>query len=703
MIGSMPTSDEVPGTGEGPPIFLATLASLALTLSGSASAGPTTVQDPSLRVLDEQMHHLGDDETPEWPEASASPEATRYELEFEAQANSQEFVLILGQRHVNDSWSLVLNGREVAQLERGDALRDVHYRLPPGTLVRGLNLLAVVPTTTTDDITVGRVRLVEASFRDFMDLGGVSLTVTDLDSGEPVPARVTVIDEAGELASLYYAESPRTAVRDGVLYVGEGRGHLELPRGRYTVYATRGMEWGLGQSQLVVGEGRAKVALGIRREVDTTGYVAADTHIHTLTHSGHGDSSVEERMITLAGEGVELAIATDHNHNTDYRPSQWATGMGEHFTSVTGNEVSTPNGHFNAFPLDPDDEVPAHTGSDWIALVDGMRAKGAKVIVLNHPRWPQHDTGPFGVFGLENATGRRASGPPAFTFDAMELVNSQTVEPEPMLLFEDWFGLLNRGERVFGAGSSDSHTVGGPVGGGRTYVPSATDDPAAIDVDAACDAMASGRSLVSMGIFVEATANGAPVGWLASAPEGRVRVTMRIKSASWVRPEQARVFANGVEVAARPVPTVTGESTDVTLDVDIDLEGGHDVWIACVVTGAGIQGPYWPIVNDYTLGATNPVWVDVDGDGVHSTPREVAAGMLAAAIEAGTELDGPTTGDAAVALQFLDLLEDELVARVGGALRGAGAGAAGRHGAVKRYLERRSATEAELGPSGGSR
>ena len=66
----------------------------------------------------------------------------------------------------------------------------------------------------------------------------------------------------------------------------------------------------------------ARLTLPISQEVDTPGFVAADTHLHTYSFSGHGDASLDERIFTLAGEGVELAIATDHNHFTDYKPQQ---------------------------------------------------------------------------------------------------------------------------------------------------------------------------------------------------------------------------------------------------------------------------------------------------------------------------------------------------------------------------------------------
>ncbi len=38
---------------------------------------------------------------------------------------------------------------------------------------------------------------------------------------------------------------------------------------------------------------------------DTSGFIAADTHLHTLTFSGHDNAMVEDRLLTSASEGVE--------------------------------------------------------------------------------------------------------------------------------------------------------------------------------------------------------------------------------------------------------------------------------------------------------------------------------------------------------------------------------------------------------------
>ncbi len=640
------------------------------------------------RVLDAGWHHLGNDSTPDWSEASAAPEGTLARVEFDSVANAGEWVLAIGARSVGKAWNLDLGGQRIASLRTCEGLEDHYYPVPPGAVRAGKNTLSVVPEDPADDITVGNIRLIEASLRDVLELGVLEIEVRDAEGGAALPARITVADASGALAELFYAERFETAVRQGVVYTSEGRVRVELPAGSYQVWASRGTEWGLGEARIEIPRGAeqpAHLAFALRREVDTQGFIACDTHIHTLTYSGHGDSSVDERMITLAGEGVELAIATDHNHNTDYRSWQAAHSLQRYYTPVVGNEVTTEVGHFNAFPLDPAAEVPDHKSTDYATLVSGMRAKGAKVVILNHPRWPEHATGPFGVAALDPFTGARGNGMPC-PFDATELVNSTTNEPTPMLLFTDWFALLNRGEKVAAVGSSDSHTVGEPVGQGRTYIRSSTDDPAKIDVDEACRNIAAGRSTISMGFFVDAKVDAAAgPGELASVKNGRCELALRVAAAGWLRPERAHIFVNGIERAVIDVPTQAGAPTDVTLSRTLEWPHAHDAWVVCVVTGPA-AGPWWPVLNDYTLAATNPILLDGDGDGRYSSPRataEARARGKRTQEEFATALAGC---DPSVAIHVLDLARIAFQERAMLELQST-AGSAGADARVRAWLE----------------
>ncbi|MFT7463629.1 MAG: hypothetical protein ACI9EF_001974 [Pseudohongiellaceae bacterium] len=128
------------------------------------------------------------------------------------------------------------------------------------------------------------------------------------------------------------------------------------------------------------------------------------------------------------------------------------------------------------------------------------------MVILNHPRWPDHQGGPFGKTGLDSLTGARASGA-VFEFDAIEVVNLSVRERLPEVLLNDWLSLLSRGQRLVALGSSDSHTVLHPVGQGRTYVMADDTDAATLDVDEVCRNLVAGRCSVSLGIFADLRAD----------------------------------------------------------------------------------------------------------------------------------------------------------------------------------------------------
>jgi hypothetical protein len=595
-------------------VWVSRLSLLALICSALACAalwGPR-VTATSWRTLDEAMHHLGDDPTPEWSEAPAEPSRAPFVIEFEsARANETEWLLELSARDADNEWALELNGAEFARLKKvNDELRSAFYPVPAGRIVRGKNTLAVrAVDQPNDDMTVGRVRLCEQSLRDVARLGKLVVSVSERGSGAALPARITVAGADG-LAELYYAERPTSAVRAGIAYTSEGRAALELPAGRYEVWASRGMEWSAAHATVEVRQGQGgALALALAREVDTTGWVAADTHIHTLTHSGHGDASVEERLVTLAGEGIELAIATDHNHQTDYRPLQRALALSPWFTPVVGNEVTTDNGHMNAFPLDPAQPIPPHEETDWKKLVAGIRAKGAKVVILNHPRWPEEGKDPLTRFGFDERTGRNAAGQ-EFTFDCIELVNSDAPTSPPAMVLPAWFALLEAGQRFTGVGASDSHTVGVIVGQGRTYVPSASDDPARIDVDAACQAFLAGRVSVSLGMFATLTLDGQGMGASVAAPAGEVEAVLDVRHPSWVTPRKVELVVNGV--VAETVRLDDGARGDTPVRKQRRLRLAlprASSWVVAVATGDKVTAPFWAMSLPEATAITNPIFV----------------------------------------------------------------------------------------------
>src|SRR5262249_28143902 len=201
-----------------------------------------------------------------------------------------------------------------------------------------------------DDIRVGEIAIDDRPRATVLSEATIDLTVTEAD--RPVPCRITVVNSRGALLSTGAGSDGHLAVRPGVIYTGDGHARFGLPAGDYTVYAGRGFEYGIASVAVSLKPGEVVTKkLSIRREVPTPGYVACDTHVHTLTHSGHGDATVDERVLTLAGEGVELPIACEHNLQVDYHAAAVKRCVSRYFTPVIGNEVTTTVGHFNIFPV----------------------------------------------------------------------------------------------------------------------------------------------------------------------------------------------------------------------------------------------------------------------------------------------------------------------------------------------------------------
>jgi hypothetical protein len=135
--------------------------------------------------------------------------------------------------------------------------------------------------------------------------------------------------------------------------------------------------------------------LTINREVVTKGWICSDTHIHTYTYSRHGDASIEERALSIAGEGIELPIMTDHNIKVDLTKVVDSLSLKRYYTPVTGMEFTSNLGHFNVFPVSVGTPVPNAQQKNWNSLTDTLNPGEDKVVILNHARDIHNGFRPF--------------------------------------------------------------------------------------------------------------------------------------------------------------------------------------------------------------------------------------------------------------------------------------------------------------------
>ena len=592
-----------------------------------------------IRTLDAKVYHLGTPGFPEWEEfAKSRAHGRRLDIKFDAEPNAKAQTLLIRQRQVKARWPVLLNNQRIGYLLNIDSKLVHSITVPAGKLRAGENTLSIVAPKTTDDIEVGPVQLT-ASPDAALFSAPLTVAVNDAKTSSAIPCRITVVDEHGALAALRPAPGQQLAYRPGVVYVSSGTAKLNLLPGRYTVYASRGFEYSVDKKMIMVTKEKAsRVQLALSHEVPTPGLIATDTHIHTLTRSGHGDSSEVERMHTIAGEGIEFAVATDHNHHADYRPVQKTTGTSAFFTALTGNEVTTKAGHFNAFPIVPGSTVPDAKLTDWTKLMAAIRATpDVRVIVLNHPRNTHSGFSPVAPEHFNRVTGRNLYGEP-YSFDAMEVCTSAAMQSDYMAPYRDWFAMLNWGHAIAGVGSSDTHDVSRFIlGQARTYVECPDTNPAKLDVAKACDSFRRMRAYISMGLLTTMKIDGRfRTGDFATGLNNVMTVTIRVLGPSWAKADRLDLYANGQLIHTRSIkPGSNIEKANLKLTLP---RPKHDAHLIAIATGPGITEPFWESPRPYVptsrkheprvQGATNPIFLDGDGDGKYTPPRLQAEKMF---------------------------------------------------------------------------
>lgn len=603
-------------------------------------------------VISPEVFHLGNDEKKDWKSFTrAKPhDGKKISLRFSSEPNKSERAIEIRSGDVNSKCGVTLNSRRLGSLVKGKGGKgenSQYFKVPAGLLKKTGNVLLVqYEEKTTDDFYFGPTVLHAHSVARMKRLAEVEVVVTSKEGpGQGLPCRLTVVRLVSKKAKiveepveLKLEKSSKRAFRKGTAYTLDGRLSLALKPGKYRVYATRGFEYGLGMARVDVSSAeKRRVELVLEREVDTTGYLAGDTHIHTLTYSKHGDASVAERVVTIAGEGVEVAIATDHNHHTDYSSWTAKAGSAGHYQSVVGNEFTTSMGHFNAFPADKNAKPANHKHKDWDKLLKAVRATpGVRVVICNHPRRQGFKKGPWGMIGLNPVSGDFSDGRQWLGLDAVEVINGKSLEKEVFDNFSDWFALLNAGHRLTAVAGSDSHTVAQPVGHCRTYIRSSTDDPRRIDVGEVVDNILAGRVLVSMGLLADAKVNGRfTAGDLAIGVGEDLEVDVEVRGPRWVRASRVALFLNGRKVREEKIQH--GANAVVKYKERWVFGGpSKDAHLVVIASGPPLDNSYWTPPQDdrYVVGATNPVWIDGDGDGKFSAPGDYARELVA---EHGTD------------------------------------------------------------------
>ena len=629
------------------------------------------------KILPEQLVSLRSGGGREWSEFPENIELAQFEHRFDSETNANPWTLSIRQQDVKEIWNVSINGKSIGRLTRDENDLRCDFEIPAELLNTSENKLEIRCSSdkNSDDIRIGEIEIHNVAPTRLRSGSTIEIVIHDVNQ-HPIPGRVTIVDLQGTLIPINIASANATpstlkpsnqntrtqnnalAKRHGVVYTANGRAIFGVQPGTYRIYAGRGFEYSVETLDVQIAQGQyAKRTVNLQRQVDTKGWVACDTHVHTVTHSGHGDCTIAERMVTIAGEGIELPIATDHNTQIDYTTPARLAGVNQWFTPVVGNEVTTQRGHFNIFPTSSDSQRPNHQAPDWSELFDSIfENQTVKIAILNHARDLHSSFRPFSPRHHISLTGTNLDDFDR-RFNAMELINSGAVQTTPMQLFGDWCGLINNGMQVTPVGSSDSHDVTRYiVGQGRTYIACDDSQPNQIPVNAAVTAFLQGQVVVSYGLFANLRANqqAGPGDLLELGENEPLKVDAEVRHPDWTEVTSIELWVNGEPRISQKIDPgshpLNADSTPTPSDSEVKShrvqfsweipreELSSDVWLSLVARGPGVRQPYWPTAkpyqpdsidfSPYVFSSTGPLRVDVDGDGAFSSAADYASQIV---------------------------------------------------------------------------
>ena len=412
---------------------------------------------------------------------------------------------------------------------------------------------------------------------------------------------------------------------------------VPLPHGRYRITASRGPVYDLDAVDISVPEPLPRErAFALRRVVDTGGYVAADFHQHSSL-SADAPVATRDRVLANAAEGVEVAVASEHNVIADLAPVVKELGLSRWLVQIAGDELTSdasrsPFGHANVFPVLPQPDKPrsgAPAVRDRLAADVFAEARslpgGPHVLQINHPRSGKN--GYFDQLGFDPTTGVGTGAGYDPTFDAIEVWNGRVVAHRTRVL-EDWFALLRTGHPVTPIADTDTHgIVGDEPGYPRTFVRIGDRRPI-LDAwdDARSQDLVRGvretRDVVlSNGPFLAVSANGTGIGGVASTKGGPVAVRVTVTTAPWVVVDKAEVrLARTSEPAVAPVVLRPKKAASGALvaEASFSVRPTGDDALVVIVSGSS---PMRPVLSgdDAEISPwamSGPIWIDTDGDGM---------------------------------------------------------------------------------------
>lgn len=514
--------------------------------------------------------------------------------------------------------------RSYVTMARSDAQGAYQLALAPGKYL--LTTVAEGRQTATTPFETTSV----PAAKDLTVPGSATLQVAISDAtGVPLPSKLVVKPTSGAFqgAPASYGEEV-LAGGSLVRFAPSGVLTLSLPPGSYTLTASRGFEYEIDKQSVALIEGEAKsLAFKLTRSVDTTGFMCGDFHVHAMWSPDSSDL-YQHKVAALAGEGLEIPVITEHEYIADLNPTIAELGLQPWIRGVIGEELTTfVYGHFNPFPITQDPTKPNMGAMLWYkkpapTLFDDVKKTWPMAVFqVNHPRGKLMGAY-FSFAGYDPKTGTASRASEwSRHFDAVEVWNSNHWDPNGEVE-KDWYSFLDRGFLATATGNSDSHrAVTSEVGYPRNYVKLDVDTPAKLDLSALAKAVKEQRVVVSGGPFLSVSVGGKGLGEVAPATSKKAKIAIKVQAPTWMTVDTLRVIMGGVEAHKLTLDAKTTDPTNpvIRYNAELELLPEKDTWVIVVATGVTPMDPVSR--GDVPFAVSNPIYLDVDGNGAYDPPK----------------------------------------------------------------------------------
>jgi hypothetical protein len=421
--------------------------------------------------------------------------------------------------------------------------------------------------------------------------------------------------------------------QDGLFQaINGGDRRFPVHAGAYTIVAMKGFDFSIASANVTVTTSEiSDITLLIHKVINTPDQLTMTTHDHS-EYAIDATGNLNDRVHNALACGIEFPMLTDHDYFSNLQPFIEEEGQASLLKSSVGIEISPLGFHSiglncknpPAYPTynsigfgEYDDEGLMTTKYTPNQLFDMARNDHqCQYVGVAHP-W--EGSAMFNYIGME------PGDDPADTADMLDMAKVNGLE----ILNSDndwnnlaggylagWFTLLNYGYNVWAVGGSDQDEYVINFGYPLNLVEAGTDSAADVVVDDLFNNLNAGHSFVYAGPYVTVDIAGKSYGdtvdlsVIDEMPTGDIVV----QAPAWMNVEFVRVFANGEMIADNVVPArIEGSVTVFSGTIPIDTFV-TDTYIV-VVAGSSSFESRMPGYGRPPLSVTNPIFIDVDGDG----------------------------------------------------------------------------------------